>query len=188
MFRDWIFYPLVAIAAAILIALSFGETLRPTPPGPVAGLAAKDALVFPADMLKSVDPGAAATHVVREGTKTIGLRIATPVGGAAPVLAAAARVRLDPSAAARLSQRPLVVELLTRPIPLATAPEIAVGLISNGTVQWSRQTLSTDPALAAFAFPATSGVDGIAIYPINPSPDRVLGVEIGEIRVREPKR
>ena len=186
MFRDWIFYPLVALIAAGLIVVSFGGALFARPPAPQDGQNLNGALVFSPAMLARIEPGPAPTFSPRTAGQPTALRVATRAGaGDLTEATPSARLLLTPAAAQTFSGKPLAVEILVRPIPTSTAPELAVGLVAGGVVTWARQPLGPDPALLSFTFPSpTAPIEAIALYPVNPFPERTLGVEIGEIRVR----
>lgn len=184
MFRAWIFYPLVALAAAALIAISFGPAPFRAAPAPQTGARQEGALVFTADALAQAFPGGGATSVVYKGWSPTGFRVSTPPGTSQPG-PEAARLRLTPDAAQALVGKALIVEVLVRPVPLTTAPEIAIGLESGGAISWARSPISPEPALVRLTFPPVSGpIDAIALMPLVPSTDRPLSVEIGEIRIR----
>jgi hypothetical protein len=187
MFRDWIFYPLVALAAAGLAMASFGPyPFRPAPAAQAGGRQ-DGALVFTSDALARAAPGAGVTSVIYNGWTPFALRIATPAGGTdAPAeLAQVTRLQITAEAAAPINGKAIVVEVLARPVPLATAPELLIGIEGEGSVRWARTPIGSEPALITVKFPGSlEAVRAIALYPVNPSKDRVLGVEIGEIRVR----
>ena len=187
MFRDWIFYPLVALAALGLTLVSFGPyPFRPSPEAQ-AGVRQEGALVFTPDALARTSPGAAATSVIYNGWSPFALRVATAAGGTSPTddISKVAHLQISAAAAAPLSGRPLVVEILARPIPLATAPELLVGVEGADGARWAKTAIGGEPALVTLKFPASAApVTAIALYPVNPSKDRTLGVEIGEIRIR----
>lgn len=184
MFRAWIFYPLVALVAAALIAISFGPAPFRAPPAPQAGVRQEGALVFTADALAHAFPGVGATSVAYRGWSPTGFRVAAPAGAATPG-PDAARLKLTPDAAQSLVGKPLIVEILVRPVPLTTAPELAVGLESGGAITWARSPIAPEPGLVRLTFPAIAGpIDAIALTPLVPAPDRPLSVEIGEIRIR----
>jgi len=186
MFRDWIFYPLIALAAAGMIALSFGPAPWRPAPAAQAGDRQEGALVFTPDALEQIEPRGAVTSVSYAGWSPTAVRIATPPGQGEPGAATpAARLQLSADAGQALAGKALIVELLVRPVPLSTAPNLAVAITRGGAQSWARTEIGAEPALVTFKFEAAPGpVEAIALYPINPSQDRPLSVEIGEIRVR----
>lgn len=184
MFRAWIFYPLVALAAAALIAASFGPAPFRDAPAPQAGVRQEGAIVFTAEALARSFPGVGATSIAYQGWSPTGFRVAAPPGTVEPT-GDAARLKLTPDAAQALAGKPLIVEILVRPVPLTTAPELAVGLESGGAIAWARSAIAPEPGLVRLTFAPTPGpVDAIALTPLVPGQDRPLSVEIGEIRIR----
>jgi hypothetical protein len=60
-----------------------------------------------------------------------------------------------------------------------------VGVEGADGARWAKTAIGGEPALVTLKFPASAApVTAIALYPVNPSKDRTLGVEIGEIRIR----
>jgi hypothetical protein len=185
--RAWaLFYPAAALAAAGMIAVSFGPTLvspastpaalTATPAGPVIG---------PAALAKAAADDSHVVYVARGPTGAPrGLRLAVKPG--APPDAAGVVLTLGPEAATALSSRPVRLTLAVRPIADTLAETLSVRLLSaTGAGPWVSQSTAGSQSLT-FVLPALDSVAAIAFKASSNRPDFNLGIEINSISIGAP--
>jgi hypothetical protein len=188
--RSFLFYPLLALAAAGLIWLSLGpQPWADHSPTPQAGALAKTgARTFGPDALSRIDVGV--THLKFSPRKATGaasaLHLAVKPG--APTRPDAsergARLLLTPDAAATLAGRTLRAEIDVRPMPFATAPFVALSLQGqDGAVVWVEAATAAEPKTLILDLPAQAAPAALGLYVINPLGNTASAVDIGEIRL-----
>jgi hypothetical protein len=190
LFRSVIFYPLAALVAAGLILISLGpQPWAPRAPASQSGAPGQDgAVVFGPSALAGIDAGA--HHIVFSPRNASGaastLHIAVKKG--APLTPTpterGARLMLNSETANRFGGQPVRVDVLIRPAPIASAPEIAVSWQGSEPVTiWSQAETGTEEKTLSFTLPAATAPQAIGLYVINPSANEAFAVEIGEIHL-----
>lgn len=186
LFHPLLLYPALALAAVALIFLSLRPDLGIMTTSAQAGRYEEGVVVLEGEALAhpEVSPGMFA-HVARDGLgRPIGLRVAAaPDQGEPDGEDRGVRILLTPEAAARLPAGPAIVEVLVRPVPVTTAPALAVSLQGEGPVAWARQDLPPEPRVVRFAAPSGAGMSAVGLRPISAYADYNYGFEIGRIRI-----
>src|SRR5262249_8106070 len=170
LFHPILFYPLVALAAALAIALSAKPLAWPRDPAPVTGVRAGDAIVLAGGDFDTPAPDPQQNLYV---TRTFlgqarTLRIAVlpneaPPGGADRGV----RIPLRPEAAAALNGRAATILVGYNPLAVNAATALAVSLEGAGPNQWVTLAAPPQPAALRFEVPATSGVTAIGLRTLN---------------------
>jgi hypothetical protein len=96
------------------------------------------------------------------------------------------RVLLGREAAQFLEDKPVVVRVDYRPIPLSTASSLAVHLEGGRLQDWASQPIAPEGGSVSFTLPAQTAMSAIglrAVYEGSRKEDRNVGVEIVRIRV-----
>lgn len=188
LFRWWIFYPLAAIAAVALVVLSLGPALLATDPRPMVGSMDGAALVLEGEDLAHPEGAPETVHYVARNAawQATGLRVAVlPDLGPVKATETGVRVILAPEAAVGLGSGPFRVEVSIAPVPVTTAPQLAVAL-DRGEPEWQTQPVSVVQNVITYAFPAADAgllISGIGIRPVAMLNDYNYGVEIRSIRI-----
>jgi hypothetical protein len=186
--RAFIFYPLAALAAAAAVCASLGPNLFPAEPGPQAGAAAGQTLVFgPAALTRFEVADTQVSYISRDDFwHPEGVQIATRSTQLDPSPAdTGARLVLDPAQAAQFAGKPLAVQVKVRPLPYTNATALAAAAEAPGPTTWVVQKLPAESATLTFRFPAQDGAapDAIGFWPIATTRDYDYGVEILEVRI-----
>jgi len=186
LFHPLLLYPALALAAAALIFLSLRPDLGIMTTSAQAGRFEEGAVVLEGEALAhpEVGPGMFA-HVARDGLgRAIGLRVAVgPNLGDPTANDRGVQVLLDSETAARLPAGEAIVEVLVRPVPLTTAPELAVSLQGAGPVAWATQEMAPEPRIVRFSVPSGASMTAVGLRPIAAYADYNYGFEIGRIRI-----
>ena len=185
LFHPLIFYPLVALAAAAVIALSIQPQSWPRAPAPVAGVVQNGALVLEGAAFNSPEKDAGSTlHVDRDyWGHAQSLHIALKPGQAAPVATdTGVRILLGPESAAFLAGRPATVEVTYRPQPVNTAAGLAVSLQGAGPAQWVTHAVQPQAGVLKFELPGGPGATAIGLRAMSSATDQAYGLEIVRIR------
>lgn len=186
LFHPLLFYPLALIAAAGIILISLRPQHWPREPAPASIEVVDDALVLTGPSFNA--PAPADNHALtvtrdfwgRPQTLRIGVHVEQ--GGPVPE-EAGVRLLLDPAAAAHVSNRPATIEISYNPLPINTAPGLAVSLQGAGPTVWVSQPIQPQSATIRFEAPAQTEVSAIGLRAINEGQDRAFGLEITRIRV-----
>jgi len=185
LFHPLLFYPLAALLAAFVIALSLQPQSWPRDPAPVTAERDGQWLVWSGEGFDS--PSADDRHeltVVRDfWGRAQTLRIAQKSTGEPTPEEQGARILLSAEDAAALNGRPLTVEVSYNPLPINAAPALAVGAGSASATNWVRQDVPPQPATLRFNLPAQNGVNAIALRAISAADDQAYGLEITRIRI-----
>lgn len=190
LFRSFLFYPLLALAAGGLILLSLGpQPWAAKEPTAQNGAPGKDgALAFAPDALSRMDAGEHhLTFSPRDGSGAASaLHVAVKKG--APTRPTeterGARLLLAPGALEKVTGRPIRVEVDVRPMPFATAPQLALSLQSqDGPIAWVEAATGAEPKTLTFDLPAQAAPNAIGLYVINPLGNDASAIDIGEIRL-----
>lgn len=185
--RSVIFFPLAALAAAALVALSLGPNQPLSQPSAQAGRMAAQGLVFDAEALTTLDPGPTIA-VFADRTvsgRALGLRLAaSKADGDVRPDEPGARLLLAPETAALLATGKVRVTLNVRPLATGAAPELAVRLeTAAGPGDWVRVAIPLEPAPLVLEFAPRAAPTALALRPLNPALDTPAGFEVHEIRL-----
>jgi hypothetical protein len=184
-FHPLIFYPLAALLAALVVALSLQPQAWPREAAPVASAEADglalwgDALGAPAN-----DPSQH-INVVRDFFgRTHALRIAQMPDQAPPQPDYdGVRLLLSPETAATLEGRAATVEVSYRPLPVNAAASLAMSIRGGAPSPWVEHAAPPQPATLRFELPATTGVTALGLRALSPQNDQAYGIEITRIRI-----
>jgi hypothetical protein len=186
LFHPLIFYPLAALIAAFVIAVSLQPQSWPRDPAPVTAEREGEWLVYQGQRFTSpsVDPAQDITVVRDFWGRAERLRIAqkAQTGGPTPQ-DQGARILLSPEDSAALAGRPLTVEVSYNPLPVNAATGLAVSTSGAGETSWVQQEAPPQPATLRFRLPAQSQVNSIALRAVSTVNDQAYGLEITRIRI-----
>jgi hypothetical protein len=184
-FHPLIFYPLAAVLAALVVALSLQPQAWPREAAPVASMES-DGLVLWGDALgtPASDPSQH-FNVVRDFFgRTQALRIAQIPDQAPPQPDYnGVRILLSPGTAEALEGRGATVEVSYRPLPVNAAASLAVSLRGAAPSAWVEQTAPPQAATLRFEVPATVGVSALGLRALSPQNDQAYGIEITQVRI-----
>jgi hypothetical protein len=186
LFHPLIFYPLAAVVAILVIALSLRPQAWPRTPAPTAAERVEGSLVFRGAAFNSPDVGAEQEMtVVRDfwgRARTI--RIAEKADQPPPTPAEqGARILLTAEDAALIEDRPVVVEVSYNPLPVNAARGLAVSLQGIGPAEWVSQPAPPQPATLRFELPPQLAVNAIGLRALSEEADQAYGLEITRVRV-----
>lgn len=186
LFHPLLFYPLAAILAALVIAVSIQPQKWPRAPAPVAGEITEGALVLERDAFNSPSGSAGQDFtVVRNfwGAPQT-LKLAVHPNQPAPTPAEqGVRIELTPAAAEIIGERAVRVEVNYNPLPVNPASGLAVSLQGIAPAEWVSQPIEPQAGVATFTLPASMAVNAIGLRVISEGEDQAYGVEITRIRV-----
>ncbi len=185
LFHPIIFYPLAALLAALVIALSVQPQAWPRPPAPVAGAVAQANLVLEGSAFDAPDPGAGQhMHVARDfWGQPQSLRIAQAPNQPAPRTDEhGVRLLLTPASAELLRGKPIAVEVSYNPLPINAASGLAVSLRGDGAADWVSQPAPPQPGVLRFELPASANANAIGLRALSGGTDQAYGLEITRIR------
>lgn len=188
--RHWIFHPLIFYPAILLIAagvviLSLGPPAWPRDAAPQAGVMSEGALVLEGAAFTAPDKSPEQEmYVVRDlWGNAQALRIAVLPDQPPPTPAEqGVRVLLSPESAALLDDKPVVVEVTYRPVPVNAANGLAVSLQGIGPADWVIQPIAPEEGTVRFELPATFAVNAIGLRAMSEGTDQAYGLEIVRIR------
>ncbi|MGE3142559.1 MAG: hypothetical protein AB7L65_04515 [Hyphomonadaceae bacterium] len=189
LFRWHIFYPLAALTAAAVILISLGPALLPRDARPVSGQMVEGALwLAREDIAHPLGAPETVHFVVRDGAwEATGLRVAARMGvGALQPEETGAQILINPEAALALGEGPFRIEIRTAPVPVTTAPQVAIALERGGFREWATAETPLSDSTIAVDFPASDPgvlISSIGIRPIAALEDYHYGVEIRSIRI-----
>lgn len=180
-FHPLLFYPLVALAAALVLAVSLRPQSWPRPPAPVAGEVEDGSLILEAAAFDS--PAAVGGQYLTVTRDFLGnaqtLRIARiPDAGDD---AEGVQILISRDRAAMLTGRPVAVEIDYRPVPINAASGLAVSLVGDAAPTWVSQPAPPLAGELRFTLPAQSDVRAIALRALNEDDDQPYGIEITRI-------
>ncbi len=186
LFHPLVFYPLILVLAALVIAVSLRPQAWPREPAPVAAQVVGAALVFEGEAFNSPAVGAEQNmSVVRDFWGAAqALRIAQKPGQPPPTPAEqGARLLLTPAQAALIEDRPVTVEVTYNPIPINAASELAVSLQGIGPAEWVSQPSPPQTGTLTFQLPPQFAVNAIGLRALSGNADQAYGLEITRVRV-----
>ena len=186
LFHPLVFYPLILVLAALVIAVSLRPQAWPREPAPVAAQVVGAALVFEGQAFNSPAVGAEQNmSVVRDFWGAAqALRIAQKPGQPPPTPAEqGARLLLTPAQAALIEDRSVTVEVSYNPIPINAASELAVSLQGIGPAEWVSQPSPPQTGTLTFQLPPQFAVNAIGLRALSGNADQAYGLEITRVRV-----
>ena len=189
LFHPIVFYPLVAVLAALAIAVSARPQSWPRSPAPVSGQAAGGGLILSQASFDAPtsDPDAQNLFVTRNfWGQAQTLRIAVHPNMNAPGAADhGVQILLAPSAAANLTGHPATIQVTYNPLAVNAATGLAVSLQGAGPIVWVSQNAPPQHGALSFEVPAQAGVTGVGLRAIstNANQREAYGLEITRISI-----
>ena len=192
--RTWLlhpilFYPLVALVAALVVAFSVEPQKWPRAVAAVApSRGAAGSILVESESLGAPAPDAAQTMmVVRDFLgRARALRIAVLQSQGPPGPAdRGVRILLAPSVAGSLAGRPATVAVTYNPLPVNAATGLAISIEGAGPNEWVSQTAPPQHGTLRFELPARTGVDAIGLRALSTNTDQheAYGLEITSISI-----
>jgi hypothetical protein len=186
LFHPLIFYPLVILAAALVIGFSLRPQMFPHPTAPVAGHIEGDSLLLTgADFNSPTDPPEQYVSVARDfWGRPQSLRIAVLPNLRGPTaIEDGVEILLQPEAAQLISGKPVTVEIAYQPLAVNAAPVLAVSLRGSQPTRWQHRQIPPLSGMVRFDLPATPDVRGVGLRAVNTDRSLAFGVEILSVRV-----
>jgi hypothetical protein len=186
LFHPLVFYPLAALVAAFVVALSVRPQAWPRTPAPVAAERSGGMLVFQGRSFTSPAVGAEQEMTVARDFwgRAQSLHIAQKPGQPPPTPAEqGARLLLTPEDAALIADTPVTVEVSYNPLPINAATGLAVSLQGIGPAEWVIQAAPPQPGVLRFELPAQFAVNAIGFRALSDSADQAYGLEITRVRI-----
>jgi len=188
LFHPLIFYPVVALLAALAVGLSLRPQSWPRDPAPASAVAADGpTLVFQGNSFNSPDHEAANQNIYVPRNfwgQPQSLHVAVlPQHAGPPPTERGARILLTPQDAQHLEGRRVTVEVSYNPLPVNVANGLAVSLQGNGPVTWVGRPAEAETGVLRYDLPATSGVNAIGLRALAGGNDQAHGLEITRIRI-----
>jgi len=186
LFHPILFYPLAAIFAVLIVAVSIRPQAWPREAAPTAAQVDAGALVFAGEAFNSpaIGPEQNMTVVRDFWGRAQALRIAQLPNQPPPTPAEqGARLLLTPEQAALIDDKPVTVEVTYNPLQINPASGIAVSLQGIGPAEWVSQEAPSEPATLRFELPAQFAVNAIGLRALSTGADQAYGLEITRVRV-----
>lgn len=188
LFHPIIFYPLVAVLAALVIAISVRPQSWPRAPAPVGGQSAGGALVLAQTSFDAPtsDPDQNLYVTRNFWGQAQALRIAIhPNMSALGAEDRGVQILLTPNAAANLSDHPATIVVNYNPLAVNAATGLAVSLQGAGSTVWSVQPAPPQHGALRFEVPAQTGVNAIGLRAMssNANQREAYGLEITRISI-----
>lgn len=188
LFHPLVFYPIVLLLAAGMIAFSAMPQLWPRPAAPVAAQVENGVIVLEGGAFNSPeDPPQQDITVTRTLLgEAQALRIAVlPEQGDPTPQETGVRLLLEPETAALLSGRGIRLEVQYQPLAVNAASALAVSLQGAGEIRWVSLPIPPLSNSVTFTLPVTQDVTAIGLRAISGNPPPVsYGVEITSIRAQ----
>lgn len=186
LFHPLLFYPLTALLAALVIAVSIQPQAWPRPSAAVSGDLEEGVLILERESLgvPAPDPKQNLTVIRDFWGRASALRIAQlPAQPAPDATDQGVRVLLSSASAAALEGRAATIVLDYNPIPINTASGLAVSVRGNGPAAWVSQAAPPQSGSLRFEAPPQSGVNAIGLRALSDGTDQAYGIEITRIRI-----
>jgi|CXWL01.1.fsa_nt_gi hypothetical protein len=186
LFHPLLFYPLAALLAAALFAVSIRPQSWPKQPAPAAGAMQGQTIVFEGAAFDAPAVGAEQNMTVKRDYwgRAMSLMIAQKPGQPAPTPAElGARILLTGERAALLEGNPVIVEVSYLPLPINAASGLAVSVQGIGPAEWVSQPTPPQPGTLRFELPPQIAVDAIGLRALSDGTDQAYGLEITRISV-----
>jgi hypothetical protein len=191
--RTWllhpiIFYPLAALIAVLMIAVSIRPLSWPRDPAPVSVQHAGASIVLAAAAFDAPAPDPQQNLYVTRNFlgQAHSLRIAVLPNQAAPgPNDHGVRILLAPEAASALDGHAATVLITYNPLAVNAATGLAVSLQGSGPTQWLTQTAPPQHGILRFEVPAQTGVTAIGLRTLNANGTQAeaYGLEIARISI-----
>lgn len=186
LFHPLLFFPLAALMAGAVIAISLKPQSWPRAPAEVAGVMDGETLVIEGAAFNSPDVGPEQEMTVKRDLwgRAQSLLIAQLPSQPPPTPAEqGARILLTPEQAALLEDKPVVVEVSYLPLPINAASGLAVSVQGIAPSDWVSQPTPPQPGMVRFALPAQFAVNAIGLRALSEGTDQAYGLEITRVRV-----
>jgi hypothetical protein len=182
------FYPLVAVLAALVIAVSVKPLEWPREAAAVAGERVGSGIVLAGPAFATPAPDRQQNLYVSRNFlgQPRALRIAVAPNQAAPGLNdRGVRILLTPEAAAELNGRPVTIVVTYNPLAVNAATGLAVSLEGAGPTQWISETAPPQHLALRFEAPAQTAITAIGLRTINANREQpeAYGLEITRISI-----
>lgn len=184
LFHPLLFYPLVAILAAVVIFVSIRPQSWPRQPAPVAGEIQRGILVLQREAFNSPDKSPEQNLTIARDLwgHAQTMHIAVLPGMPPPTPAeTGVRILLTEQSAAVLGDGPVTVDVSYRPQPVNTAKALAVSLQGIGPADWVTQPIQPQAGLLRFQLPPGLSPNAIGLRVISDETDQSYGLEIVRI-------
>lgn len=186
LFHPIVFYPLVALIAALAIAASLRPQSWPREAAPVAATQDGQWLVLRREAFNSPASGPEQEFTVMRDLlgRAESLHIAQLPGEPPPLQTQdGVRILLTPETAAAISGRPVTIEISYNPLPINAATGLAVSLRGDAPSPWASQEAPPQNATLRFRLPAQASVNAIGVRALSNLDDQAYGLEITRIRI-----
>ena len=187
LFHPLIFYPLAALLAVLVIAISLRPQSFPHAAAPVAGLVVQGALVLQGAAFNSpaADPSAQYLTVKRNFLgQAQTLRIAQLPGRPSPTPQdRGVRIMLDPEQTGAIAGRAVTVEVSYLPSTVNAAAALAVSLQGGGAATWAIRPTPPQAGALRFELPPQANPTALGLRAISSATDEAYGLEITRIRL-----
>ncbi|MEQ1619622.1 MAG: hypothetical protein ABL883_14905 [Terricaulis sp.] len=178
LFHPLLFYPLAALLAVALVAISIRPQSWPKQPAPAAGSMQGQTIVLEGAAFDAPAIGAEQDMTVKRDYwgRALSLMIAQKPGQPAPILLTGER-------AAMLEGNPVTVEVNYLPLPINAASGLAVSVQGIGPAEWVSQPTPPQPGALRFELPPQIAVDAIGLRALSDGTDQAYGLEITRVSV-----
>lgn len=186
LFHPILFYPLAALLAVALVAISIRPQSWPKSPARTAGAMQEQTIVFEGAAFDAPAIGAEQEMTVKRDYwgHALSLMIAQKPGQPAPTPAElGARLLLTGERAAMLEGNPVTVEVSYLPLPINAASGLAVSIQGIGPAEWVSQPTPPQPGTLRFELPPQIAVDAIGLRALSDGTDQAYGLEITRVSV-----
>ena len=184
LFHPLIFYPLLALVAALVTLASLQPQAWPRKPAPVAGEIHNGMLVLQGAAFNSPDPDPEQRlNVDRDfWGHPQSLHVAVIANQPPPTPAeTGVRILLTPQAAQALGAGDVTVEVSYRPQAVNNASSFAVSLQGIGPADWVTMPVQPQAGVLHFNLPPGFAPDAIGLRAISTANDEAYGIEITRI-------
>lgn len=186
LFHPLIFYPLAALLAVLVIAISVRPQAWPRQPAPVGAVQEQGALVFERAGFNTPDTSPEQNMTVTRDFwgRPQSLRIAVLPNQPPPTPAEqGVRILLTPQTAALIGDHPVTVDVSYNPLPVNAASGLAVSLQGIGPSDWVIHEAPSESGTIRFELPPQMAVNAIGLRAMSDADNEAYGLEITRIRI-----